>query len=81
MQTKQDEKKITVDSKKEMLVMKKCPVCDRRIFDKITPTTGTIALKCPHCHKSYRSTLRSDAVPITTRTAITKTERQEQQTI
>ena len=70
MQTKQDEKKITVDSKKEMLVMKKCPVCDRRIFDKITPTTGTIALKCPHCHKvvqinlaliPYRSSLSSIA--------------------
>ena len=36
MQTKQDEKKITVDSKKEMLVMKKCPLCDRRIFDTIS---------------------------------------------
>ena len=48
---KDNEKKITAVGKQEIHVMKKCPVCDRRIFDKITPTTGTIALKCPHCHK------------------------------
>ena len=50
MQTKQDKNK-TVDTGTEIQVMKKCPLCDRRIFDKITPTSGTIALKCPHCHK------------------------------
>ena len=47
----QDAKKKTADNKKEIKVMKKCPVCERRIFDKITPTTGTIAMKCPHCQK------------------------------
>jgi len=47
----QDMKKATADGKKEIKIMKKCPVCERRIFDKLTPTTGTIALKCPHCHK------------------------------
>ena len=47
----QDAKKKTADNKKEIKVMKKCPVCERRIFDKITPTTGTIAMKFPHCHK------------------------------
>lgn len=51
MQSKQDEKKMTVDTNISIQVMKKCPLCDRRIFDKITPTSGTIALKCPHCHK------------------------------
>ena len=32
-------------------VMKPCPQCGKRLFDKITPTTGTIKLKCPNCHK------------------------------
>ena len=32
----QDAKKKTADNKKEIKVMKKCPVCERRIFDKIS---------------------------------------------
>ena len=51
MQNKQNDKKMTTDTKTAIQIMKKCPLCDRRIFDKITPTSGTIALKCPHCHK------------------------------
>jgi len=46
---RQSEKKPVTESKKVMQVMKKCPVCDRRIFDKITPTSGLIEMKCPHC--------------------------------
>ena len=30
-------------------VSKRCPYCDRRLFDKISPTTGTISIKCPQC--------------------------------
>ncbi|MBQ1553555.1 MAG: hypothetical protein IIZ66_08410 [Clostridia bacterium] len=26
-----------------------CPSCCRRVLDKITPTSGVIRLKCPHC--------------------------------
>ena len=48
---RQNEKKTVTESKKVMQVMKKCPVCDRRIFDKITPTSGLIEMKCPHCRK------------------------------
>lgn len=29
----------------------KCPVCGRRILDKITLTQGEIKIKCPHCRK------------------------------
>lgn len=32
-------------------VMVKCPTCDWRILDKVTPTTGVIEMKCPRCGK------------------------------
>lgn len=35
----------------KMKVIVKCPRCDWRIFDKVTPTTGIIELKCPKCNK------------------------------
>lgn len=34
----------------KMKVIVKCPRCDWRIFDKVTPTTGIIELKCPKCN-------------------------------
>lgn len=30
-------------------IVKKCPKCGRRIFDKVTPTSGVIEIKCPQC--------------------------------
>lgn len=30
-------------------VVKRCPICDTRLFDKTSPTTGTIEIKCPQC--------------------------------
>jgi len=48
----------------EIKVIKRCPKCDWRILDKVTPTTGIIELKCPNCHKivkvdlSYRVAAR-----------------------
>lgn len=42
-------------------IIKKCPNCGRRIFDKITPTSGVIEIKCPQCKQiieidlSYRT--------------------------
>lgn len=45
----------------EIKVVKRCPKCDWRIFDKVTPTSGIIELKCPNCRKiveidlSYRT--------------------------
>lgn len=35
----------------QMKVIVKCPKCEWRIFDKVTPTSGVIELKCPNCHK------------------------------
>lgn len=35
----------------ELKVMVKCPVCERRILDKVSVTTGEIKVKCPHCRK------------------------------
>ena len=46
----------------EVKVVKRCPNCDWRILDKVTPTSGVIELKCPNCRKvveidlSYRTT-------------------------
>ena len=30
-------------------VSKKCPRCDWRLFDKVSPANGYIEIKCPHC--------------------------------
>lgn len=35
----------------KLKVIVKCPRCDWRIFDKVTPTSGVIEVKCPNCHK------------------------------
>lgn len=32
-----------------MRIAKYCPVCSWRIFDKVTPTSGVIEIKCPRC--------------------------------
>lgn len=29
----------------------RCPECKWRVMDKVSPTTGRIEIKCPHCHK------------------------------
>ena len=36
-------------TKDEIRIVKMCPQCRKRIFDKLTPATGTIEIKCPHC--------------------------------
>ena len=52
----------------EIKVVKRCPNCDWRILDKVTPTSGVIQLKCPNCRKvveidlSYR-TARPAVIP------------------
>lgn len=33
----------------EQKVIVRCKKCGWRILDKVTPTTGTIELKCPRC--------------------------------
>ena len=57
MTNKPTDKKEVTESKKTMQVMKKCPICDRRIFDKITPTSGMIEMKCPHCRNVVKINL------------------------
>ena len=32
-------------------VADRCPECNWRVMDKVSPTTGKIEIKCPHCHK------------------------------
>ena len=39
--------------KTELRVAKRCPQCDLRIFDKITPANGIIEVKCPRCKKVF----------------------------
>ena len=47
----------------EIRVIKRCPVCQWRILDKISPASGVIELKCPKCNNivkidlSYRKTV------------------------
>ena len=36
---------------KTMKVMKRCPYCKWRIFDKLTPASGVIEIKCPNCRR------------------------------
>lgn len=33
----------------EIVSVKRCPVCGRRLCDKLTACTGTIAMKCSKC--------------------------------
>lgn len=28
----------------------RCPKCNWRIMDKLSPTTGKVEIKCPRCH-------------------------------
>ncbi len=37
------------DRNNTMKVIVKCPRCNWRVLDKVTPTTGVIELKCPQC--------------------------------
>ncbi len=34
----------------EYHVMVYCTVCNRRLIDKLSPSEGTIRVKCPHCN-------------------------------
>lgn len=34
---------------KEIRIAKRCPNCNWRILDKVTPTAGVIEMKCPRC--------------------------------
>lgn len=36
--------------KKAEKEIERCPNCNWRILDKVTPSTGIIELKCPNCH-------------------------------
>lgn len=45
---------IKMDKTKEMRIIKRCPVCNWRIMDKITPTTGIIQMKCPKCKQEVQ---------------------------
>lgn len=48
----------------QIKIVKRCPACNWRIFDKVTPTTGIIEIKCPNCHRvvsvdlSFRRTIK-----------------------
>lgn len=35
----------------DIKVVVRCPKCEWRIFDKVTPATGIIEVKCPNCRK------------------------------
>ena len=35
-------------------VAKRCPVCNQRLFDKISLTTGFVEIKCPQCKHVVR---------------------------
>lgn len=37
---------------KTMKISKKCPKCGRRLFDKISPASGYIEIKCNKCGAS-----------------------------
>ena len=41
-----------MEKEKTIKIVKRCPACNWRIFDKVTPTTGVIEIKCPNCRKT-----------------------------
>lgn len=40
---------MAANTPKPTKVIVKCKHCGWRVFDKVTPTTGIIAVKCPKC--------------------------------
>ena len=68
----------------EIKVVKRCPKCNWRIFDKVTPTSGIIELKCPNCRKiveidlSYRTPIRRRATYYRASCHITHKSKQQQ---
>lgn len=43
-------------------VIVKCPLCNWRILDKVTPTSGNIQIKCPNCRQVVKINLSLRAV-------------------
>ena len=41
----------------EMRVVKRCPYCGKRLFDKITTGSGVVETKCPQCKNVVRFNL------------------------
>ena len=41
----------------EMRVVKRCPHCGKRLFDKITTGSGVVETKCPQCKNVVRFNL------------------------
>lgn len=39
---------------KDIRIIKRCPVCNWRIMDKVTPTSGIIQMKCPKCKQEVQ---------------------------
>lgn len=56
---------------KEIRIAKRCPKCNWRILDKVTPTAGVIEMKCPRCKTvvridlSLRAAVKYRKVPVT----------------
>lgn len=38
-------------------VSKCCPNCNLRLFDKVSPSTGYVEIKCPRCNQTVRINL------------------------
>lgn len=39
---------------KDIRVIKRCPICNWRIMDKVTPTSGIVQMKCPKCKQEVQ---------------------------
>lgn len=35
-----------------IVISKKCPYCGKRLFDRLTPASGVIEIKCPKCKRA-----------------------------
>ena len=46
----------------EISIMKRCPYCNWRIIDKLTPATGIIRVKCPKCRRQVNVDLSLRAI-------------------
>ena len=43
-----------MSEKKDISVIKRCTVCNWRIMDKVTPTSGIVQMKCPKCKQEVQ---------------------------
>lgn len=52
-----------MDNDNRIRVSKLCPICGNRLFDKVSPTSGVIEMKCLQCKQIVKINLAFRRTP------------------